>query len=95
MQRVLTLLGDTPVAVFTADWRLAWWNRSWAALLGDPTAIVPEDRSLIMSRSPADRPAGSRTGRSYRRTGRRPTARSSPTCAAPRPAIPLTPDWPR
>ena len=52
MQRVLTRLGDTPVAVFTADWRLAWWNRGWAALLGDPSAIAPEDRSLIMSRFP-------------------------------------------
>src|ERR1700742_2029127 len=55
MQRVLTRLGDTPVAVFTADWRLAWWNRSWAALLGDPSAIAPEDRSLIMSRFPVPR----------------------------------------
>ncbi len=52
MQRVLTRLGDTPVAVFTADWRLAWWNRGWAALLGDPSAIAPEDRSLVMSRFP-------------------------------------------
>src|SRR5215470_7226746 len=29
MQRVLTRLGETPVAVFAADWRLIWWNRSW------------------------------------------------------------------
>jgi len=27
MQRVLTRLGETPVAVFAADWRLIWWNR--------------------------------------------------------------------
>ncbi len=52
MQRVLTRLGDTPVAVFTADWRLAWWNRGWAPLHGDPSAIAPEDRSLVMSRFP-------------------------------------------
>jgi DNA-binding XRE family transcriptional regulator len=52
MQRVLTRLGDTPVAVFSADWRLAWWNRAWAALLGDPSVIAPEDRSLILSRFP-------------------------------------------
>jgi transcriptional regulator with XRE-family HTH domain len=58
MQRVLTRLGETPVAVFAADWRLLWWNRSWAALLGDPSAIAPEDRSLIKSRFPtaADSP---------------------------------------
>jgi transcriptional regulator with XRE-family HTH domain len=52
MQRVLTRLGDTPVAVFTADWRMIWWNRSWAALLGDPSATAPEDRSLVKSRFP-------------------------------------------
>jgi transcriptional regulator with XRE-family HTH domain len=55
MQRVLTRLGETPVAVFAADWRLIWWNRSWA---------------------------------------RAPTARSSPTCAGPPPATPMTPGWP-
>jgi len=57
MQRVLTRLGETPVAVFAADWRLIWWNRSWAALLGDPSAVAPEDRSLVRSRFPvaADR----------------------------------------
>ena len=61
MQRVLTRLGETPVAVFAADWRLVWWNRSWAALLGDPSALAPEDRNLVGpgSRSPATRPAAS------------------------------------
>jgi transcriptional regulator with XRE-family HTH domain len=53
MQRVLTRLGDTPVAVFAADWRLIWWNRSWAALLGDPSALAPEHRNLVRSRFPA------------------------------------------
>jgi transcriptional regulator with XRE-family HTH domain len=58
MQRVLTRLGETPIAVFAADWRLIWWNRSWAALLGDPSTIAPENRSLVMSRFPvAGRPA--------------------------------------
>ena len=52
MQRVLTRLGETPVAVFAADWRLIWWNRSWAALLGDPSGIAPEDRNLVKSRFP-------------------------------------------
>ena len=54
MQRVLTRLGETPVAVFAADWRLIWWNRSWAALLGDPSSLSPEDRNLVRSRFPAD-----------------------------------------
>jgi transcriptional regulator with XRE-family HTH domain len=52
MQRVLTRLGDTPVSVFTADWQQLWWNRTWAALLGDPSAVAPEDRSLVKSRFP-------------------------------------------
>jgi transcriptional regulator with XRE-family HTH domain len=50
MQRVLTRLGETPVAVFAADWRLIWWNRSWAALIGDPWGLAPEDRNLVRSR---------------------------------------------
>jgi transcriptional regulator with XRE-family HTH domain len=58
MQRVLTRLGETPVGVFAADWQLIWWNRSWASLLGDPSALAPEDRSLVKSRftSAADPP---------------------------------------
>ena len=52
MQRILTRLGETPVAVFAADWRLVWWNRSWTALLGDPSALAPEERSLVRSRFP-------------------------------------------
>jgi len=52
MQRVLTRLGETPVAVFAADWQLIWWNRSWAALLGDPSGAAPEDRNLVKARFP-------------------------------------------
>ncbi|WP_214413883.1 helix-turn-helix transcriptional regulator [Sphaerisporangium fuscum] len=52
MQRVLSRLGDTPVAVFAADWRLLWWNRGWAALLGNPSVLAPEERSLACSRFP-------------------------------------------
>jgi len=52
MQRVIQRLGETPVAVFAADWRLLWWNRSWAALLGDPATIPPNERSLVRARFP-------------------------------------------
>jgi len=52
MQRVLTRLGDTPVAVFAADYQLIWWNRGWAALLGDPSAVPAEDRNLVKARFP-------------------------------------------
>jgi transcriptional regulator with XRE-family HTH domain len=50
MQRVLTRLGDTPVAVFAADWRLIWWNHGWAALLGDPSGVAVDDRNLAKAR---------------------------------------------
>lgn len=59
VQRLLTRLGDVSVAVFAADWRLVWWNHSWAALPGDPSRIAPADRSLVCSRFPIP---GSRGG---------------------------------
>jgi transcriptional regulator with XRE-family HTH domain len=52
MQRVLTRLGDAPTAVFSADWRLVWWNAGWAALIGDPSALARADRNLVKSRFP-------------------------------------------
>jgi transcriptional regulator with XRE-family HTH domain len=52
MQRILTRLGETPVAVFAADWRLIWWNRGWAAVLGDPSPVAPADRNLVKARFP-------------------------------------------
>jgi transcriptional regulator with XRE-family HTH domain len=52
MQRVLTRLGDTPVVVFAADYQLIWWNRGWAALLGDPSSVPAEDRNLVRVRFP-------------------------------------------
>jgi len=62
MQRVLARLGETPVAVFAADWQLIWWNRSWAALLGDPASTAAEDRNLVKARFPATAGAGQFTG---------------------------------
>ncbi|MFJ4919236.1 helix-turn-helix transcriptional regulator [Streptomyces sp. NPDC088725] len=56
MRRVLQGLGDAPAGVFAADWRLLWWNAGWAALLGDPATIAPDERSLVRSRFPT--PAG-------------------------------------
>jgi transcriptional regulator with XRE-family HTH domain len=59
VQRVLTRLGDVSIGVFAADWRLVWWNHSWAALLGDPSSVAPEDRSLVATKFPVP---GSRGG---------------------------------
>jgi transcriptional regulator with XRE-family HTH domain len=54
VQRVLARLGDVAVAVFAADWQLVWWNRGWAALLGDPSASPPRLRNFARDRFPVD-----------------------------------------
>ncbi|MFI6085626.1 hypothetical protein ACIBBB_32490 [Streptomyces sp. NPDC051217] len=46
IQRLTARLGDIPIAVFAADWTLVWWNTTWSALHGDPTALPPAERSL-------------------------------------------------
>jgi hypothetical protein len=54
VQRVLARLGDVAVAVFAADWQLVWWNRGWAALLGDPSTAPPQLRNFARDRFPVD-----------------------------------------
>jgi transcriptional regulator with XRE-family HTH domain len=54
VHRVLSRLGDVPVAVFAADWQMIWWNDSWAALLGDPSPSPPELRNFARDRFPVD-----------------------------------------
>ncbi|TFI42556.1 XRE family transcriptional regulator [Rhodococcus sp. 1R11] len=46
VRRVVGRLGDGAVAVFAADWQLLWWNRQWAALVGDPSAVSPSKRNF-------------------------------------------------
>ncbi|ALV45741.1 XRE family transcriptional regulator [Arthrobacter alpinus] len=36
VQRLLSRLGEVPLAVFTASWDLLSWSPLWTALLGDP-----------------------------------------------------------
>ncbi|WP_327108617.1 MmyB family transcriptional regulator [Nonomuraea glycinis] len=50
MHRLLSRLGDVAVAVFGADWQLIWWNRGWAALLGDPSPTPPRLRNFARDR---------------------------------------------
>jgi transcriptional regulator with XRE-family HTH domain len=52
VHRVLTRLGDVAVAVFAADWQLVWWNRNWAALLGDPSSSPRQLRNFARDRFP-------------------------------------------
>jgi transcriptional regulator with XRE-family HTH domain len=54
MQRMLARLGDVPAAAFAADWQLIWWNRGWAALLGDPAASSPRLRNFARDRFPVN-----------------------------------------
>ena len=46
-QRLVTRLGDIPVAVFAADWTVLSWTPLWAALIGDPLLLPPAERNVI------------------------------------------------
>lgn len=52
VQRLVSRLDTVAVAVFTPDWRMVWWNATWAALLGDPTDVPPGERSFVLARFP-------------------------------------------
>lgn len=54
VHRVLVHLEDAAVAVFAADWQLVWWNRGWAALLGDPSDVPPKLRNFARDSFPTD-----------------------------------------
>lgn len=45
--RILSRLGDQPLAVYAADWQLVRWTNPWSALLGDPNAVPAADRNLV------------------------------------------------
>lgn len=47
IERLLVRLQGWPVAVYSADWWLLRWNRPWAALLGDPAALLGRSRNLV------------------------------------------------
>jgi len=52
VHRVVARLGDAAAAVFAADWQLIWWNRTWAALLGEPSAAPPGLRNFARDTFP-------------------------------------------
>lgn len=47
LQRLVDRLGDVPVAVFDAAWTIILWNPTWAALMGDPSALSGRERNLV------------------------------------------------
>jgi transcriptional regulator with XRE-family HTH domain len=97
LQRLLGRLGDTPAAVFTADWQLLWWNDGWSALFGDPSKLARKTaaRSTRASRSLGTKGRASPGGRSSRPTPTGSTGRCSPTCAGPPAATRPTGGWDR
>jgi transcriptional regulator with XRE-family HTH domain len=53
--RLLNRLGDSvATAVFAADWQMIWWNRGWAALLGDPSSKPLKLRNFARDTFPID-----------------------------------------
>ena len=47
VRRLLDRFEDSAVAVFDAAWNLVTWNRTWAALMGDPSDSTGLDRNLL------------------------------------------------
>lgn len=47
VRRVVDRLGDVPVAVYDAAWTIIYWNRLWAALMGDPSVLSGRERNLL------------------------------------------------
>lgn len=63
VQRLITRLGDIPLAVFSADLSLIMWTPLWASLIGDPLALPPRERNLVQeaffpATDPAERSRG-------------------------------------
>jgi transcriptional regulator with XRE-family HTH domain len=46
VHRLVSRLGELPLAVFTAHWQLVVWNRIWVALHGDPAGATDAQRNL-------------------------------------------------
>ncbi|MEU5715611.1 helix-turn-helix transcriptional regulator [Streptomyces sp. NPDC020403] len=47
LRRLLDQLGGAPLCVHDAAWNLIEWNRPWAALFGDPSALRGRERNII------------------------------------------------
>ncbi|MFD5870487.1 helix-turn-helix transcriptional regulator [Streptomyces sp. NPDC060322] len=46
LRRLLDQLNGAPLSVHDAAWNLLEWNPSWAALLGDPSALRGRERNI-------------------------------------------------
>ncbi|GAB3845694.1 helix-turn-helix transcriptional regulator [Dactylosporangium cerinum] len=47
IRRLVERTDDRPVAIFDAMWTPLLWNRTWAALVGDPAALPEAERNTL------------------------------------------------
>ncbi|MEU1126835.1 helix-turn-helix transcriptional regulator [Streptomyces sp. NPDC005899] len=47
LRRLIDQLGGAPLSVHDAAWNLLEWNRPWAALFGDPSALRGRERNVV------------------------------------------------
>lgn len=47
VHRLVSRLGDNPIAVFAADWTIIGWNRMWSAAVGDPRTYGWDEHNLV------------------------------------------------
>lgn len=69
VQRLVSRMGDNPIAVFTAAWDLLTWSPTWAALFGEPAGRTPWQRNLVAQTFLDDLLAGERVGRAVHADG--------------------------
>jgi transcriptional regulator with XRE-family HTH domain len=48
LHRVIDQLGNNPLAVYDAAWRLLHWNRLFAAVFGDPAGVPADERNALV-----------------------------------------------
>lgn len=58
VQRLVSRMGDNPIAVFTAAWDLLTWSPTWAALFGEPAGRTAWQRNLVAQAFLADAAVG-------------------------------------
>ncbi|MCS7477753.1 helix-turn-helix transcriptional regulator [Umezawaea endophytica] len=48
VHRIMDQLAGHPLSVYDATWQLLHWNPLFAATFGDPSALSPDDRNLLL-----------------------------------------------
>ncbi len=69
VQRMVTRMGDVPIAVFTASWDILLWSPTWAALFGEPAGRTAWERNLVVQTFHEDLLAEERIGRAVHADG--------------------------